>query len=107
MTVRVPLGVVACITPWNFPMAIPSWKIFPAVMAGNAGVFKPASDTPIVATKLVEILEEAGLPGGVLHPLTRRGKGVGGGAGKGSPTPGISFPRSTRAARDTPRQRRR
>src|SRR5713226_782659 len=52
MTVRVPLGVVACITPWNFPMAIPSWKIFPAVMAGNTVVFKPASDTPIVATKL-------------------------------------------------------
>src|SRR5205823_109011 len=62
MTERVPLGVVACITPWNFPMAIPSWKIFPAVMAGNTVVFKPASDTPIIATKLVEILEEAGLP---------------------------------------------
>src|SRR5881409_1539059 len=62
MTERVPLGVVACITPWNFPMAIPSWKIFPAVMAGNAVVFKPASDTPIIATKLVEIFEEAGLP---------------------------------------------
>src|SRR3989449_11477079 len=46
MTVRVPLGVVACITPWNFPMAIPSWKIFPAVMAGNAAGVQPASDTP-------------------------------------------------------------
>src|SRR5947207_2328697 len=61
MTERVPLGVVACITPWNFPMAIPSWKIFPAVMAGNAVVFKPASDTPIIATKLVEIFEGDGL----------------------------------------------
>src|SRR5256712_730737 len=59
MTVRVPLGVVACITPWNFPMAIPSWKIFPAVMSGNTVVFKPASDTPIVATRLVEILLQA------------------------------------------------
>src|SRR5258708_2738892 len=71
MTVRVPLGVVACITPWNFPMAIPSWKIFPAGMAGNAVGVKPGAGTPIVATTLVEILEEAGLPRGGLNP--RRG----------------------------------
>src|SRR2546430_1152829 len=77
VTVRVPIGVVACITPWNFPMAIPSWKIFPALMAGNAVVFKPASDTPIVATTLVEILEEAGLPGGGLNLVTGSGKDVG------------------------------
>src|SRR5213592_941948 len=91
MTERVPLGVVACITPWNFPMAIPSWKIFPALMAGNAVVFKPASDTPIIATKLVEILEEAGVTGG--------GKDVGDVLVKDARIQGISFTGSTDAGR--------
>src|SRR6266480_1687292 len=99
MTERVPLGVVACITPWNFPMAIPSWKIFPAVMAGNAVVFKPASDTPIVATTLVEILEEAGLPGGVLNLVTGSGKDVGDVLVKDPRVQGISFTGSTDAGR--------
>jgi len=67
MTMRQPLGVVACITPWNFPVAIPSWKIFPAIMAGNAVVFKPAEDTPACALRFVEALEEAGLPAGVVN----------------------------------------
>jgi alpha-ketoglutaric semialdehyde dehydrogenase len=67
MTMRQPLGVVGCVTPWNFPIAIPSWKIFPAVMAGNTVVFKPAEDTPLCALRFVEILEEAGLPGGVIN----------------------------------------
>ena len=67
MTMREPLGVVGCVTPWNFPMAIPSWKIFPAVMAGNTVVFKPAEDTPLCALRFVEILEEAGLPAGVVN----------------------------------------
>src|ERR1700716_3678976 len=67
MTMRQPLGVIGCITPWNFPIAIPSWKIFPAVMAGNTVVFKPAEDTPLCALRLVEILEEAGLPAGVVN----------------------------------------
>jgi acyl-CoA reductase-like NAD-dependent aldehyde dehydrogenase len=67
MTMRQPLGVVGCVTPWNFPIAIPSWKIFPAVMAGNAVVFKPAEDTPLCALRFVEILEEAGLPPGVVN----------------------------------------
>ncbi|MBJ7609547.1 MAG: aldehyde dehydrogenase family protein [Candidatus Dormibacteraeota bacterium] len=67
MTMRQPLGVVGCITPWNFPIAIPSWKIFPAVMAGNTVVFKPAEDTPACALRFVEILEEAGLPSGVVN----------------------------------------
>jgi aldehyde dehydrogenase (NAD+) len=67
MTMRQPLGVVGCVTPWNFPIAIPSWKIFPAVMAGNSVVFKPAEDTPLCALRFVEILEEAGLPGGVIN----------------------------------------
>jgi acyl-CoA reductase-like NAD-dependent aldehyde dehydrogenase len=67
MTMRQPLGVVGCVTPWNFPIAIPSWKIFPAVMAGNTVVFKPAEDTPLCALRFVEILGEAGLPPGVVN----------------------------------------
>jgi len=67
MSVRMPVGVCGLITPWNFPMAIPSWKIFPALICGNTVVFKPAEDTPLSALKLVEILEEAGLPKGVLN----------------------------------------
>src|SRR2546422_485163 len=99
MTERVPLGVVACITPWNFPMAIPSWKIFPAVMAGNAVVFKPASDTPIIATKLVEIFEEAGLPGGVLNLVTGSGSDVGDVLVRDPRVQGISFTGSTACSR--------
>ena len=67
MTMRQPLGVIGCVTPWNFPIAIPSWKIFPAVMAGNTVVFKPAEDTPLCALRFVEVLEEAGLPPGVVN----------------------------------------
>jgi acyl-CoA reductase-like NAD-dependent aldehyde dehydrogenase len=67
MTMRQPFGVVGCITPWNFPIAIPSWKTFPAIMAGNAVVFKPAEDTPLCALRFVEVLEEAGLPPGVVN----------------------------------------
>src|SRR2546421_20022 len=100
LTERVPLGVIACITPWNFPMAIPSWKIFPAIMAGNAVVFKPASDTPIVATKLVEILEEAGLPGGVLNLVTGSGADVGDVLVKDARVAGISFTGSPAAGQD-------
>jgi aldehyde dehydrogenase (NAD+) len=77
MSMRVPLGVVGCITPWNFPMAIPSWKIAPALVCGNTVVFKPASDTPLVATRFVEIMEEAGLPPGVLNMITGSGGLVG------------------------------
>ncbi len=65
--VRQPLGVVGVITPWNFPMAIPSWKIVPALVCGNTVVFKPAPEVPICAVKFVEVLEEAGLPPGVLN----------------------------------------
>lgn len=67
MTVRMPVGVCGLITPWNFPMAIPSWKIFPALICGNTLVFKPAEDTPLSAAKFVEVLIEAGLPSGVLN----------------------------------------
>jgi acyl-CoA reductase-like NAD-dependent aldehyde dehydrogenase len=61
-TVKQPIGVVACITPWNFPVAIPVWKIAPALVAGNTVVFKPATLTPATAVRIVEIFEEAGLP---------------------------------------------
>lgn len=77
MAVRDPVGVVAAITPWNFPVAIPSWKIFPALVAGNAVVFKPASDTPWCAQKFVEILVEAGLPEGVLNLVYGAGQVAG------------------------------
>jgi aldehyde dehydrogenase (NAD+) len=77
MSMRMPIGVVGLITPWNFPMAIPSWKIMPALIAGNTVVFKPASDTPLCATRLVEILEEAGLPPGVLNLVHGAGSAVG------------------------------
>lgn len=67
MLVRQPIGVVGLITPWNFPIAIPTWKLFPALVCGNTVVFKPAEDTPACATKLVQLFEEAGLPPGVLN----------------------------------------
>ncbi|HLG65298.1 MAG TPA: aldehyde dehydrogenase family protein [Ktedonosporobacter sp.] len=77
MTIRQPLGVVGIITPWNFPLAIPAWKTFPALMAGNAVVLKPASDTPLLALKLAEVLNEAGLPEGVLNVITGPGGSLG------------------------------
>src|ERR1700694_5350287 len=77
MTMRQPFGVVGCITPWNFPMAIPSWKIFPAVMAGNAVVLKPAEDTPLCALRFVEMLEAAGLPAGVVNVVFGFGEEAG------------------------------
>ena len=74
---REPLGVVAVITPWNFPIAIPAWKIAPALAYGNAVVFKPASATPLTALRLVECLHDAGLPAGVLNFVTGSGATVG------------------------------
>lgn len=72
-TVRRPLGVVAAITPWNFPLQIPAWKIAPALMCGNAVVWKPASDTVALAVAFAEVLVEAGLPAGVLNLLLAPG----------------------------------
>jgi acyl-CoA reductase-like NAD-dependent aldehyde dehydrogenase len=77
MTVRRPLGVVGCITPWNFPTAIPNWKIGAALITGNTIVFKPASLTPLCVAALAEIYEEAGLPPGVLNMVTGGGSTVG------------------------------
>jgi acyl-CoA reductase-like NAD-dependent aldehyde dehydrogenase len=72
-TTRQPLGVVVCITPWNFPLAIPAWKIAPALIAGNAVILKPASATPASAVRLAELFQQAGLPDGVLNVLAARG----------------------------------
>jgi alpha-ketoglutaric semialdehyde dehydrogenase len=77
MTIRQPLGVVGIITPWNFPMAIPAWKVFPALLAGNTVVLKPASDTPLSSANLVEALIEAGVPAGVLNFVTGPGGSLG------------------------------
>jgi aldehyde dehydrogenase (NAD+) len=76
-TLRQPLGVVACITPWNFPVAIPCWKIAPALVTGNTVVFKPASLTPETAAAVVSIFERAGLPKGVLNLVLGSGGTVG------------------------------
>ena len=77
MAMRVPVGVAGIVTPWNFPMAIPTWKIFPALLCGNTVVFKPASDTPATASALVEILSEAGVPEGVVNIVHGGGAEVG------------------------------
>jgi len=69
-TVREPLGVCAIVTPWNFPIAIPAWKIVPAIAFGNTVVFKPASDAPLSSVRLIEALAEAGLPAGVVNMVT-------------------------------------
>jgi len=77
MTIRHPVGIVGIITPWNFPLAIPAWKTFPALLAGNAVILKPASDTPLLVLKLAELLHEAGLPAGVLNVITGPGGSLG------------------------------
>lgn len=77
MAVRVPLGVVGMITPWNFPMAIPSWKIFPAIVSGNTCVIKPAEDTPLSTVNLVRTLIDAGLPPGVVNIVHGHGPEAG------------------------------
>jgi acyl-CoA reductase-like NAD-dependent aldehyde dehydrogenase len=77
MTVRQPLGVVGCITPWNFPIAIPVWKIGAALISGNTIVFKPAEQTPLCVATLADIFEEAGLPGGVLNVVNGYGEEAG------------------------------
>ncbi|MGH9581110.1 MAG: aldehyde dehydrogenase family protein, partial [Terriglobales bacterium] len=77
-TLKQPLGVVACITPWNFPVAIPVWKIAPALITGNTVIFKPATITAFTAMKVVEMFEEAGVPPGVLNLVIGSGSLVGG-----------------------------
>ena len=77
LTIRQPKGVVACITPWNFPTAIPNWKIAAALISGNTVVFKPASNTARCGAEVVKVYEAAGLPAGVLNLVTGSGSVVG------------------------------
>jgi alpha-ketoglutaric semialdehyde dehydrogenase len=77
MCVRQPVGVCSLITPWNFPMAIPSWKMMPALVCGNTLVIKPAEDTPLSTINLVKAAEEAGLPAGVINIVIGTGEGAG------------------------------
>ncbi|MBB6284976.1 alpha-ketoglutaric semialdehyde dehydrogenase GucD [Geobacillus subterraneus] len=76
-TTRVPLGVVGVITPWNFPVAIPIWKIAPALIYGNTVVFKPAQETAVTAVKVVECFDQAGVPAGVLNFVAGKGSVIG------------------------------
>ena len=101
MSVRKPLGVVGMITPWNFPVAIPTWKAMPALVTGNTIVWKPASYTARLATKVVEILEEAGLPPGVMNLVIGGGEDVGAALVKHSDVPVISFTGSNEVGRQT------
>jgi acyl-CoA reductase-like NAD-dependent aldehyde dehydrogenase len=77
MSIRQPIGIAGIITPWNFPIAIPCWKMMPALVTGNVVIFKPASDTPHCATLLVELMAEAGFPPGVVNLITGSGGEVG------------------------------
>src|SRR5437763_3122281 len=77
MSIRQPIGVVGAITPWNFPVAIPSWKLIPALVCGNTVVLKPATDTPALAERFVELLTEAGIPSGVVNIVHGGGGAVG------------------------------
>ena len=77
MSMRQPIGIAGIVTPWNFPIAIPCWKMMPALVAGNTVVFKPSSDAPHCATLLVELLEQAGFPAGVVNLVTGSGAEVG------------------------------
>jgi len=99
MSARCPLGVCGMITPWNFPMAIPTWKIFPALMCGNGIVFKPATDTPATAVKYVEILLEAGIPPKLINLVTGSGRIVGNAMLEHPDIDAISFTGSTEVGR--------
>ncbi len=77
MAIRQPIGVCGMITPWNFPMAIPSWKLLPALVCGNTCVIKPAQDTPLSTFNLVRVLNDAGVPKGVINIVTGFGASVG------------------------------
>jgi aldehyde dehydrogenase (NAD+) len=77
MSIRQPLGVCGMITPWNFPIAIPSWKIIPALVCGNTVVIKPATDTPLSVVNFAKVFEDAGLPKGVVNVVTGSGRSVG------------------------------
>ena len=100
MSVRMPLGVAGLITPWNFPIAIPAWKGFAALITGNTVVIKPASLTPLSVIMLAEAMEEAGLPKGVFNVVTGGGKEVGEPMLKNPKVAVISFTGSTNVGRE-------
>jgi acyl-CoA reductase-like NAD-dependent aldehyde dehydrogenase len=91
MSVRVPVGVVGAITPWNFPIAIPSWKIAPALVCGNTVVLKPAEDTPLLADRFVELLAEAGVPDGVVNIVHGSGETAGAALVRNPHVPVVTF----------------
>src|SRR5438445_3475920 len=91
MSVRMPVGVVGAITPWNFPIAIPAWKLCPALVCGNTVVLKPAEDTPLLAQRFVEILGEAGLPDGVVQIVHGFGEEAGDALVRPPAVPVITF----------------
>jgi len=99
MSVRQPIGVCGMITPWNFPMAIPSWKMMPALVCGNTVVLKPAEDTPLSSYHLVEIMAEAGIPPGVVNLVSGDGPGAGAPLSKHKDVSVISFTGSTSTGR--------
>lgn len=94
-SIRVPIGVFALITPWNFPTAIPAWKIFPSLVCGNTVVFKPSIYTPVCATSLVKIIAEAGIPDGVLNLVHGTGEEIGEYLATHPDIDGVSFTGST------------
>ena len=96
---RVPVGVIGLITPWNFPIAIPSWKMFPALLAGNTVVLKPAEDTPGLAVEFVRLLAEAGIPDGVVNLVTGFGPEAGAALVEAREVATISFTGSTATGR--------
>jgi acyl-CoA reductase-like NAD-dependent aldehyde dehydrogenase len=100
MSVRCPIGVCGLITPWNFPMAIPAWKIMPALICGNTLVLKPAEDTPLSAWNLVKILEEAGVPSGVVNLVSGTGPRAGAPLARSNGVRVVSFTGSSEAGRD-------
>ena len=91
MSIRQPIGIAGIVTPWNFPVAIPCWKMMPALVTGNTVVFKPASDTPHCATLVVELMAEAGFPPGVVNLVTGSGAEVGDAIVESPDVPVISF----------------
>ena len=99
MSVRQSIGVCGMITPWNFPMAIPSWKMMPALIAGNTVVLKPAEDTPLSSYHLVEAMTEAGIPAGVVNLVSGDGPGAGAPLAAHKDVPVISFTGSTSTGR--------
>src|SRR6202022_1333154 len=99
MSVRQPVGVCGMITPWNFPMAIPSWKLMPALVSGNTAVLKPAEDTPLSSYHLLETLTEAGLPAGVVNLVSGDGPSAGAPVAQHKDVPVISFTGSTAVGR--------